>query len=134
MANASGQPISIRTCSPVRVSLCGIHPGLLHAATEDGNGLSSLRPSSSQEGGGAVKEGGAKTTIGGGGEGEWVQKWDCNDDDDEYDAGNVGRSIQSNACNVAGRLIHLWGALWDYSCTATPLPIHQMLILYLKVV
>ena len=69
--------------------------------------------SSSPVGGGAIEEGGAKTTIGGGGEGEWAQKWGRNDDNDEYDAYDVGRSIRSNACIVAGGLIHLWGASWD---------------------
>ncbi len=54
-------------------------------------------------------------SAGGGGAGEWVEKWGCNDNKDGYDAYNVGRSIRSNACIVAGGLIHLWGAPWDYA-------------------
>ncbi len=64
------KPIKIPTCSPVCASQCGTHLGLLHAATEDGDGHSPLRPSLSPEGGGTVKEGGAKTMKGGGQEGE----------------------------------------------------------------
>ena len=51
---------------------------------------------------------------GGGREGELPQKWGRNDNDNEYDAYDVDQSIRSNACIVAGGLIHLWGALWDY--------------------
>ena len=61
--------VKIRTCPPVRVSLRGTYQGLPHAATEEGDGHSPLRPSSSPEGGGAIEEGGAKTMIGGGGGG-----------------------------------------------------------------
>jgi hypothetical protein len=55
-----------------------------------------------------------KTTIGGGGEGGWVQKWGRIDDDNKYDAYDMGRSIRSNACIVAGGLINLWGVSWDF--------------------
>ncbi len=38
------KPIKIRTCSPVRASLCGPHPGLPHTVTEDdGDGHSAHR-------------------------------------------------------------------------------------------
>ncbi len=101
------KPIKIQTCSPVCASLCGTHLGLLHAATEDGDGHSPLRPSLSPEGGGTVKEGGTKTMKGEGGEGEKQQKWGRNDDDNHYEAYNVDQSIRSNACIIARGLIHL---------------------------
>ncbi len=95
-------------CSPVRASLCGTHPELLHAATKDNDGQSPLWPFSSAERGGAIEEGGAKTMIGGGGgEGEWVQKWGRNNNDDKYDAYNVGRSIQANACIIKSSTMSL---------------------------
>ena len=82
-----------------------------------------LSPASPEEGGGcAVEEDYAKTTVigGGGGGGGWTQKLGRDgggddDDDGEYDADDVSWSIRSNACFVAGGLIHLWGASWDYA-------------------
>jgi hypothetical protein len=61
-------------------------------------------------------------TIGGVGEGEWMQKWGCNNNNDEYEAYDVGRSIRSNTCIVPRGLIHLRGASWDYAmyCNTSP--------------
>ena len=44
-----------------------------------------------------------------------VRRGVADDDDGEYDADDVSWSIRSNACFVAGGLIHLWGASWDYA-------------------
>ena len=44
---------------------------------------------------GADKEGGANTTISLGGEGEWAQKWGCNDDYDEYGADKVASAVRT---------------------------------------
>ncbi len=49
--------------------------------------------SPSRVGRGANKEGGMKATIGGG-EGEWAQKWGCNDDDNKYSANKVASASQ----------------------------------------
>ncbi len=102
------KPIKIRTCSTVRASLCGTHPGLLHAAL---TAVAIFVP------GGRGRRRGRRREDNDwrGGEEEWAQKWGCNNDDNEYDADNVGWSIRSNACIITGGLIHLWGALWDYT-------------------
>ncbi len=49
-------------------------------------------PSSGEKG--ADEEGGVKATIGGG-EGEWAQKWGCNDDSGEYGADKVALATQT---------------------------------------
>ena len=46
-------------------------------------------------GGVANKEGGVKATIDGGGEGEWVQKWGCNNDNNKYGANKVALAAQT---------------------------------------
>ena len=43
---------------------------------------------------GASKEGGAKTAISGG-EGEWAQKWGCNNDDNKYGADKVALAAET---------------------------------------
>jgi hypothetical protein len=52
-----------------------------------------------------MREAAQDNNLGGGGEGERVQKWGRNDNNNEYDAYDVGRSIWSNACIIAGGLV-----------------------------